>query len=617
MTRPMIDALTASRWAAANRRLLAKAITELMYEEVISPEVTDDGRLTWRLTTGTIIATARRRALGWWRVDPDSMRWSDDATARPTAGVLPDATDVLVVALTAAGVDASTIANFIGELSSTLLSDVTQLATARPVDELVDCEPVLADAELGGHPWIIANKGRVGFNVSALLAYPPEARRDVRLHWLAADPGAAEARSVPGLDHLTAVREQVGEPALDEMRRLARKGGLDPDTCVFLPVHPWQWTHRIMPLHAGELARGTLVHLGVGPARYRPQLAIRTLTDIDHPERRYLKLPLSILNTSVYRGLPRERTLAAPALTRWLTGMVAADPFLAETGLVLLGEVASVSVAHRVYESVPGIPYQHTEMLGAIWRDSVAGFLRPGERAVSLAALLHVDPAGRSFAGVLVERSGLTVREWFARLHEAVLPPLLHVLYRYGAMFSPHGQNCMIIHSDGVPTRLVVKDFVDDVAIWSGDRRSEVGPGGGADGARSCAEPLAEHAGLDPMARAALADTTLDAKTLVKYLQGGLIVGVYRYLAEIGSDLLGVPEPSFWALARDTVAAYQDRFAGGLGERFALFDLETPTFPKLCLNRLRLFERGYGDDPERPVISAVGSVPNPLSRSSN
>jgi siderophore synthetase component len=51
-----------------------------------------------------------------------------------------------------------------------------------------------------------------------------------------------------------------------------------------------------------------------------------------------------------------------------------------------------------------------------------------------------------------------------------------------------------------------------------------------------------------------------------------------------------------------------------LSDRFAMFDLETPTFPKLCLNRLRLFERGYGDDVERPVIAALGVVPNPLAR---
>ena len=56
---------------------------------------------------------------------------------------------------------------------------------------------------------------------------------------------------------------------------------------------------------------------------------------------------MSILNTLVWRGLPTDRTLAAPRVTEFLTGIVAADPFLgADRRLVLLGEVASLAVPH-------------------------------------------------------------------------------------------------------------------------------------------------------------------------------------------------------------------------------------------------------------------------------
>ncbi|SDT72126.1 IucA/IucC family siderophore biosynthesis protein [Jiangella sp. DSM 45060] len=569
------------QWERANRELIAKLLTEFGYEEIL----TLSGTVSVPLPGATLTGRATRRALGWWRVDPSSLTVEG-------GGPLPDAAAVFTAVLGAAGAEASTVAGAVAELSSTLLTDARQLAAARPAAELVDLEPVLVEAELTGHPWIVANKGRVGFGAGDLAAYPPEARADVRLLWLAASPAVADA---VGPDHHQVVREQVGDAAFEALRAGAQLGGLDPSTCVFVPVHPWQWEHRILPLHAPQLARGELVFLGEGPARYRPQLAIRTMTDLDDPARRYLKLPLSILNTSVYRGLPRERTLAAPALTSWLSSVVGGDAFLRETGLILLGEVAGVSVAHPVYAGLPGVPYQYTELLGAIWREPVQPYLRPGEQAVSLAALLHVDPSGGSFAQALVARSGLPAAEWVARLHAAVLPPLLHVLYKYGAMFSPHGQNCMIVHRDGVPTRLVVKDFVDDLAI--------------------CSESLPEHAGLPPAVRSALADVVLDGKTLRKYLQNGLLICVYRYLAEICADRLDVPEAAFWGSARSVLAAYQDRFRGELAERFTLFDLESPTFPKLCLNRLRLFERGYADDPERPVISAVGTVPNPLSPS--
>jgi siderophore synthetase component/RimJ/RimL family protein N-acetyltransferase len=446
-----------------------------------------------------------------------------------------------------------------------------------------------------GHPWIAANKGRLGFDADDLATLTPEAARPVRLQWLAAVPGRADARQVAGLDHATVVHEQVGDDEWARLRHRAGAAGLDPDAAVYLPVHPWQWRERIVALHAADLARGALVPLGEGPARYRPQQSIRTLVDADDPARRHLKLPVSILNTSVYRGLPRDRTLAAPALTEWLTGLLAGDPFLAEAGLVLLGEVASVSVGHPAFAAIEGVPYQHTEMLGAIWRTSPAAHVRPeeGEKALTLAALLHRDPHGVPLLAPLVAESGLSIAEWVERLHAVTLPPLVHVLYRYGVTFSPHAQNCLLVLRHGVPERLVVKDFVDDAMV--------------------AADPLPELAGLPGDVRRVLGDG-LEAPVIVQWIQGGLLVCVHRYLSELVEDHFGLPEASFWAAARRVHRAYQDRFAHELADRFELFDLDAPAFTKLCLNRVRLFERGYRDDPERPVAAARGLIDNPLAR---
>lgn len=577
----VVAGLSLGTWTRANRELIAKLVTEFSYEEIITPRFTTDGTLRWELPTGVLTGRAVWRPPGWWRVVPESLDWQP--------GPFPDAAELLAVALR--DIDPSTVANLVAELSSTVLTDARQLARARPAAELVDLDPVLVETELRGHPWIVANKGRVGFDIDDLLAYPPEAGREVRLRWLAADPSVADTASVAGLDHHTVVREQIGAASYARLQAKAQLAGLDPDGCVYLPVHPWQWTNRILPLYAGEIARGMLVSLGEGPARYRPQLSIRTLTDLGYPERRYLKLPVSILNTSVYRGLPRERTLAAPALTSWLAGIVASDAFLSETGLILLGEVAAVSVAHPTYEALPGVPYQHTEMLGAIWREPVQPHLRPGEQAISLAALLHVDPDGATVTEALIKRSGLSPVQWLQHLNEAVLPPLLHMLYRYGTMFTPHGQNCMIVHRSGTPTRLVVKDFVDDLAISS--------------------EPLPEHANLPAEVRSALADVTLNPKNLTTYLHSGLLICVYRYLDEIITDRFGIPEGTFWATARATLHTYQHQFATELSDRYARYDLQTPTFPKLCLNRLRIVD-GYHDHQIRPGFPAVGTIPNPL-----
>ena len=68
----------------------------------------------------------------------------------------------------ALGVDPSTTAGLIGEISSTLYSDVHQLEHGRPSSELIDLDAVLLEGELRGHPWIVASKGRVGFSADDL-----------------------------------------------------------------------------------------------------------------------------------------------------------------------------------------------------------------------------------------------------------------------------------------------------------------------------------------------------------------------------------------------------------------------------------------------------------------
>lgn len=626
---PLVDALTPDRWTRANRELVAKLLTELAYEGVLAGTPDDGSPVDDDPPNGTVRAftvqlgdrlsvayVAIRRSLGVWRVDPRSLGYTVDGT--PTDEV--DVADVVALGAPAVGASPETTSGLVQELSSTVLSDVHGLAVGRPAAELVDLPADQLEGEMRGHPWIVANKGRMGFSGSDLLAYAPESQPTVDLPWLAVrrdraevatigvsgshatgvaaggpDGPAGDGSGAPGADPGdldAAVAQHVGEDGLAELRDRAAKAGLDPDDVWFLPVHPWQLDERITTLHAGDLARGDLRLLGTLDRRYRPQLSIRTLSDADDPARPAIKLPLSILNTSVHRGLPRDATLAAPALSAWFAGMIDNDPFLQERGLVLLRETAAISVAHRSFERITGVPYQHTEMLGALWRDPLAPRLREGERAFTLAALLHRDPAGDSFLRAIVERSGLSAADWIARLHDVVLPPLVHVLYRFGATFSPHAQNCLLIVQDGVPARLVVKDVADDATISS--------------------DPLPELRSMPADVRRALGDG-IESAIASQWIQSGLLVCVLRYVAEIAADDLGLSEDAFWASARDALQGYQERFEDELGPRFDLFALEAPAFVKLCLNRVRILGRGYADDPERPIAAALGFVPNPLA----
>ncbi|MFF3713552.1 IucA/IucC family protein [Streptomyces phaeochromogenes] len=634
--------LSPERWERAGRRLLAKMIGEFAHEEILVPEAdgnrsgdaaaatcppetmapagasdprgddsppatgADDERsYTLRLDAGGIIGfRARRGAYDSWQVDPSSLTLTEATEATEATGATGEAVgpgpsrlytdplDFLTRARATLGLDGATLGHVIRELTTTLAADARLDHTALPAARLADLGYAELEGHQTGHPWIVLNKGRLGFSATDAAHWAPEGRRGTALPWIAVHTSLATYRGVAGLETADELYARELDPATRESYDVAlRARGLTPESYLYLPVHPWQWNDVVLPLFAPSVAAGAIVPLPPDADLRLPQQSVRTFLNTSRPDRHTVKLPLSVLNTLVWRGLPTERTLAAPAVTAWMHGLRDADPFLRDTcGVILLGEVASVTVGHPVYDALPEVPYQYKELLGAIWREPLCRHLAPGERARTLAALLHTDPDGRAFTAELVERSGLAPRIWLRRLFAALLPPLLHFLYRYGTVFSPHGENAIVVFDDhDVPVRLAVKDFVDDVNV--------------------SAERLPEHASMPDDVRAVL--LTEPAAFLTQFIHSGLFVGVFRYLAPLCEAQLGVPEAEFWSLVRAEILRHHRLFPE-LKERYETFDLLTPRIERLCLNRNRLHLDGYRDRPQRPHAAVHGTVPNPL-----
>ncbi|MEU0149184.1 IucA/IucC family siderophore biosynthesis protein [Streptomyces sp. NPDC006288] len=634
--------LDRSGWDRVAVALLAKMLGEFAYEEVIEPEPrTYDGAErtgTYTLTLddgGTLSFHARRGVYGSWRVDPATIREvpagdthetaagyegktpagataENPAGARaegaggertPVGGTRAEGTGVggtpfrdplrfLARARGLLGLDGATLAHLIRELTATLIADTRLDRTALGAAQLAELPYAELEGHQTGHPWLVANKGRLGFSAADAARFTPEARSATTLPWIAVSSRIAEYRGVGGLaapDDLYA--RELDQQVRESFAEILRGRGLDPGEYLFMPVHPWQWDEWIVPVFAPAIADGAVVPLHADEDLRLPQQSIRTFTNVGRPDRHTVKLPLSILNTLVWRGLPTERTLAAPAVTAWVQGLCDGDPFLRDTcRVVLLGEVASVTVEHPLYDRLPESPYQFKEILGAIWREPLQPRLVPGERARTLASLLLTDPDGRSFTAELVARSGLAPVAWLTRLLDALLPPLLHFLYRYGTVFSPHGENAIVIFDgDDVPVRLAIKDFVDDVNI--------------------SARALPEHDAMPTGVRDIL--LTEEPAFLTQFIHSGLFVGVLRYLSPLCEEQLDVPEREFWSLVRAEILRYHARFPE-LKDRFEIFDMLTPTIKRLCLNRNRLHLDGYRDRPERPHAAVHGTVANPL-----
>ncbi|MBE9373496.1 IucA/IucC family siderophore biosynthesis protein [Saccharopolyspora sp. HNM0983] len=574
-------------WQRAGRALLAKSLGELAYEQLLDPVLLGDGRYRVDAADGiSYTFSATRGAFLDWRVDQDSVLRTDATGEHPAHDPLRFFLD----AYRRLGISGETAGHLVRELTATLNADVRLLAESRTSAELAELSYIELEGHQTGHPWLIPNKGRIGFSAADAAEHAPEGRNEHRLPWMAVHRSLADYRSVKGSAQDTLLKVELDPQHHERFEKVLTDRGLDPAEYLWMPVHPWQWDQTVLPLFAPDVAAGRIVALGEGPDRYLAQQSIRTFGNIDNPERHFVKLPLSILNTLVWRGLPTERTAAAPAVTGWILGIAESDPFLRASRAVLLGEVASVTVRHHVLEEVENVPYQYRELLGAIWREPLNGKLAAGERARTLASLLHVDHEGEAFVAELVRRSGLDAETWLQRLFHSLLPPLLHFLYRYGVVFSPHGENTIVVFdSDEAPCRLAVKDFVDDVNISSAE--------------------LPELADLPADVDAALLREP--PEFLRQFIQSGLFVGHFRYLAPLVEQHLGVPESTFWTFVRNEVQAYQQRFPE-LAERYRMFDLMTPEIDRLCLNRNRLLLDTYRDRAERPHAAVHGTIPNPL-----
>ncbi len=582
------DALTPEIWRTVERRLLAKMLEEFAYEELIEPEFSGNG--SYRLDLGEIVYEfgADERLFDSYSVDPDSIRRRADGDREFQSAI--DPIEFLLDARERMGVPEMTAGHLVREYRNTLLADAHIEARRRrdPGVDLDDLSYAEIEGEMTGHPWVTYNKGRIGWGYDDYRRYAPESQQPVRLQWVAVSRDLATFVSVDGLGYDALLERELGEQYGEFTDRLRSKG-LDPDAYYLLPVHEWQWDEAIVGPFAKEVATNAIVPLGESSEEYLSMQSIRTFANVTDPKKHNVKLPMKILNTLVWRGLPGERTEAAPLVTAYLKGIRDEDPFLRdEHRLVLPGEIAGVNVDHPVFDQLEGSPYQYRELLGCVWRESVQDLIEAGERPITLSALLCVDGTGTPLVSRLVERSGLSLEEWLDELFSTLLPPLLHYLYRYGTVFSPHGENTILVLRDGVPVRLALKDFVDDVNV------SEY--------------PLPELEALPEDLKSVL--RTEPPEGLSQFVFAGLFVGVFRYLADVLEEHHDYPEERFYQGVREEILDYQSRFPE-LEERFELFDLLAPTFTKLCLNRNRMFG-GYGDAEGRPHAAEHGVVRNAL-----
>ncbi len=579
-------------WQKVNSRLLAKSIAELMHEQVAQPAIVsedDDGRTHFLLATGqaNIYYTfaGYKRRLDYWHIEAGSMLRHDNGNTE----IATDTPLFFLDLQTTFGISSFTLAHYVEELLHTLYADAFILTRERlQARELAAADYQTVERQMDGHPWVIVNKSRLGFDHEDYNHYAPEAGQPVQLQWIAAHKSRAAFRSLEHIEESTFFKQELSTATIEKFEKKLTDHGMNAADYTYIPVHPWQWNNKLLVQYAGDIANKQLIPLGAGDDMYLPQQSIRTFYNTSSPNKHYVKTAISILSTGNIRGLSPKQMAIAPRVTTWVMNILQQDAYLQSLGLVLLGEVATVSYTHPYYHSIIDPPYQYREFLGVLWRESAEKYLQPGERIITMASLLYVDDDGNSLAGELAKRSGLTLEAWLQAYLHVYLKPLLQIYYQHSLCVTPHGENIMLVLKNDVPVRIIIKDFVDDIVLT---------------------EEAKEKLPKD-LAEGMIASS--NRENIPLFILLGVFDAFFRYLSNVLHTYAGYNESDFWQQVYDVIVEYQSAHPA-LKHKFEKYNLFTPEFKRFYINSVRLLGNAYEEKTSFAIPRKSGTLQNPLA----
>ncbi len=304
------------------------------------------------------------------------------------------------------------------------------------------------------HPYHPCYKSRMGFDVIDNIHFGPEFLPELKLIWLAVRKSNCLSVASPSLIDGEFYQQQLGAQLAQFVAALTTHHA-NPDDYLLMPIHPWQWLNQLLPLYSADIHAKNIILLGEGNNAYRPQQSIRTLTNLTQPKNHYVKLALNIVNTSTVRGLAEHTIANAPVISDWLYQLVAEDAYLAENlNTLVLREVKAISFSSGVEAIASG-------KIACLWRESIHSYLRDTEQAIPFSGLTEMDCDARPIITDWVARYG--VREWLEQLLKVCTLPLIRLLYAHGVAMESHAQNMILIHKEGWPIRVALKDFHDGV----------------------------------------------------------------------------------------------------------------------------------------------------------
>ncbi|HAK14085.1 MAG TPA: AcsC protein, partial [Acinetobacter radioresistens] len=118
-------------------------------------------------------------------------------------------------------------------------------------------------------------------------------------------------------------------------------------------------------------------------------------------------------------------------------------------------DFAILREVHATAVDFTKLPASHARQaygtIGSLWRESIHHYLKPGEDAIPLNGISHVQNDGQLLIQPWLDAHG--TEAWLTQFLSVVIQPILFLLHAEGIGSESHGQNIILLHQNGWPTR--------------------------------------------------------------------------------------------------------------------------------------------------------------------
>lgn len=308
-----------------------------------------------------------------------------------------------------------------------------------------------------GHPYHPCSKTKLGFSLEDVVSYSPE------FHPVVSLPVFAVRRDYMHVEEMDAA--QTGAYAdwfslhyadtWQQWCAAMANRELATSEYIPLPVHPWQAKNRLPELFEDCFESGIMHELPDVFIDAAPTLSFRTLAPMSAGNCAYIKLPVAVQATSVFRTLSPGSTENTPKVSRILQNILKKENDFGGK-LSILCEMFGLHMKH--------IPDEQAKHLTAIFRENPRCHLNEDEICIVVAALFEKSPVTEMNLFIeLMQSSGANnladALTYFTHYVHLVLGVYLDLYLVYGIALEGHQQNTLAVFKQGNIVRFIARDF--------------------------------------------------------------------------------------------------------------------------------------------------------------